>query len=161
MEIFQVGDVVPNLDVTDAEGHLKPLSKQMGEKGLLIFVLRGTWCPSCVMQIKMVQRHYQRYLELGVNSQFILPEPEDSVWTFKISQPRPLKFGLHADPLHQTTELFLPTKGIGVLPAAYLLNTERQVVWTHIGESLEDRPTHQQILDAISQHLAGTPEEVA
>ncbi len=154
MQTFMIGDTIPDIQVTNTEGQLTPLSAQMGEKGLLLFILRGTWCPVCVMQIKMVQRYYTSYWDLGVNSQFVMPEEEDSVWTFKVSQPRPLLFGLHPDPKRETSELFLPTEGIGVLPAAYLLNTDRQVVWQHIGQHLEDRPTHQQLLDAITANLA-------
>lgn len=150
---YQLGERVPDIFVSDAEGKLKMLSEQLGERGLLIFVLRGTWCPTCVAQIQTVRRNYQKYAAEGVNTVFISPETEDNVWAFRISQPTPLPFGLHADPDRQTMELFIQSDAIGELPAAYLLDTQRRVIWRHLGIRADDRPSHQQILDAMTQFL--------
>ena len=156
MALYNPGDQIPDLKVTDAEGHLKPLSAQMGKRGLLIFALRGTWCAFCVQQIKSVQRHYHRYAGVGVTSVFITPESEDSLWTLKISQPQPLNFGLHSDPGRETMELFIEREHIDTLPATYLLDTDRRVVWRYIGKDAEDHPGHQTLLEAIAGSLVAT-----
>lgn len=124
----------------------------MGSCGLLIFVLRGTWRPISVTQVHTIRRNYQELIERGITPVFISPEAEDSVWTFKISQPHPLPFALHADPKRTTTQMFVIPENIGILPAVYLLNRERQIVWTYIGEHSEDRPNQAQLIEAIS-HL--------
>jgi len=153
MPIYDLGQVVPDVKVTDTEGHLKPLSQQMGQKGLLIFVLRGTWCAFCVDQINTVQRNHHRYAEQGVESVFITPETADSVWSFRISQARPLKFGIHPDTKRETLELFISQTEIGILPATYLLDTRLRVVWRYIGKDEEDRPNHPAILEAVRAFL--------
>lgn len=150
---YVLGKIVPDIFVADSEGQLKLLSAQVGKRGLLIFVLRGTWCPTCVAQIQTVRRHYQKYASEGVETVFISPEAEENVWAYRISQPTPLPFGLYADPNHQTAQLFIQDEAVGTLPAAYLLDGERRVVWRYLGTRADDRPSHQQILDAVTQFL--------
>ena len=148
-----VGDVVPDIKVMDATGHLTPLSQQMGDKGLLVFVLRGTWCSFCVQQIQSVQRNHHRYTNQGVASVFISPEAAESVHTFRISYPRPLPFGLHSDPTREMLEIFVEQESVGVLPATYLLNKDRNIVWRYIGQHKEDRPGHHQLTQIIGELL--------
>lgn len=157
MSVLQIGDSAPDIQITNAEGKLVPLSQAVGEKGLLVFVLRGTWCAFCVDQIAGVQRNYHRYAKQGVESVFITPEDGDSVWTFRISQPKPLSFGLHADPSRETMELFVLQEHVETMPATYLLDNDLKVVWSYYGTGEEDRPGHQTIMDAIANHF-GTPE---
>jgi|GEM_PF-4247281 len=153
MDIFYVGDHLPDLKIADDKGSLKPLSDQMGKNGLAIFVLRGTWCPSCVSQISGVQRNYGQYSNKGVQSVFISPEEASAVEAFKISHPTPLKFGLHSDPKRETTELFLPKIENSPETATYLLNKEREVVWVRLGNAETDFPTHGEVITAIETHL--------
>jgi peroxiredoxin len=154
MSVFNVGDIVPDLRVVDSGGRLKPLSEQMGEKGLLVFVLRGTWCAFCVNQINSVQRNYHRYANQGVETVFITPEPYESIETFKLSLARPLPFGLHADPTRQTVEYFVERGAVGVSPATYVLDRDRRIVWRYIGKHEEDRPGHNQITQVIADYLS-------
>lgn len=155
MKTYEIGDVLPDMRVADPQGSLKPLSAQMGEKGLVIFVLRGTWCPSCVSQIHGVQRNYNRYTRHGVTTVFISPEDARTIDNFRLSMPAPLRFGLHSDPKRETSEFFIPVpdEDFTVETATYLINHERQVVWSCFGNPVHDFPSHEQLLAAIESAL--------
>jgi peroxiredoxin len=130
------------------------LSAQIGERGLLVFVLRGTWCAICVEQMNTIQRNYHRFVGQGVTTVFLTPEAEGPVHTYKISQPTPLQYGLHPDPNLSALEQFIQRDSIGLLPAVYLLNRDLRVVWRHLGEHSEDRPSNTRLLEAIQTNLA-------
>ncbi len=146
-----VGDLLPDLTVTDLEDQPTPLSAQMGENGMLLVVLRGTWCPFCVGQIHNMRRRYPAFRKLGVSLMFVVPEDRASVWSFAISSPEPLPFALHAD---ETIEI---ADDLTVVPdtpsdrplAIYLLTPQRRIVWRYVGEDSETYPSHQKLLQVI------------
>jgi peroxiredoxin len=153
MSGYDIGDTVADIRISDPEGRLQPLSAQIGERGLLVFVLRGTWCAICVEQMNTIQRNYHRFVGQGVTTVFQTPEAEGPVHTYKISQPTPLQYGLHPDPNLSALEQFIQRDSIGLLPAVYLLNRDLRVVWRHLGEHSEDRPSNTRLLEAIQNHL--------
>lgn len=154
MERYSIGDILPDVSANDSDGITRQISAHMGERGLLLFVLRGTWCSICLAQMRTVQRNYKHYQELGVQSVFLSPEDETAIFSYQVSLPRPPAYTLYADPEKKTIQLLLNPDDIGVLPATYLLDTERRVMWVHRGQHAEDRPTHANLLAAIEAHLS-------
>jgi peroxiredoxin len=153
MSLYQLGDAISDFVVSDINGNAQPISQVMGQRGLMLFLLRGTWCPSCLMQIRATQRYYNHYLNHGIQSLFITAEEPDTVWTFRISQARTLPFGIHPDPCHTILSRFLPAAQITLLPAAYLVTPGKQIVWQYLGKHVEDRPTTSQLVTAFEQYL--------
>jgi peroxiredoxin len=153
MSGYDIGDTLTDIRVSDPLGHLKLLSDQIGERGLLVFVLRGTWCAICVEQMTTIQRNYHRFVGQGVTSVFLTPEAEGPVHTYKISQPTPLQYGLHPDPELSALEQFIQRDSIGLLPAVYLIDHNLRVVWRHLGEHSEDRPSNTRLLQIIDAVL--------
>ncbi|PJF40202.1 MAG: hypothetical protein CUN55_13015 [Phototrophicales bacterium] len=155
MSQYEVGTILPDLIVNDADNMPTSLKTQMGEKGLLIYVLRGTWCPFCVGQIDRVRRRYPKYQAQGVNTVFIVPEPYATVNGFAVSTPRPLPFQLYADEQSTLADaLTYPVETPRERPIGiYLLNKERKIVWRFVGHEDENFPTQQDILDVIATYL--------
>jgi peroxiredoxin len=158
---YDVGDILPDLEVTN-EGHQpSTLDEQMGHNGLLIFVLRGTWCPFCVLQIHKTQRRHQTYLQQGVDCVFIVPEDKDSVFGFMVSSRKPLNFGLHADENNRLADAltYKPETPSDRPLGIYLINPQRQIVWRYIGEDADTYPGKQEIIEAINIYLLDNPAQ--
>lgn len=154
-QVYDIGATVPDLIVTDADNMPASLTSQMGERGLLIYVLRGTWCAFCIGQIDKMRRRYPKYQARGVNTVFIVPEPQATVYGFAVSAPQPLPFSLHADEQLDianslTREVDEPNqRPIGI----YLLSPKREVVWRFVGHEDEDFPSQDRIFDQIEMCL--------
>ena len=152
---YEIGDILPDIVVTDADSQPTTLSQEMGDKGLLLFALRGMWCSFCVGQIHTMQRHYPMYSRLGVNSVFIVPEAQTKVWSFAISSPKPLPFGLHADESQVITNALTMTpdtpseRPLGI----YLLNGERKIVWRYVGFEADEYASQDTLVAAINNYL--------
>jgi hypothetical protein len=102
-----------------------------------------------MMQIRSIQRYQQHYSAQGFQSLFITAEDPDTLWTFRISQARPLPFGLHPDPQRAILSQFLPSDQITVMPAVYRLTPQRQITWAYHGQRPDDRPSHQELLTVL------------
>ncbi len=152
---YTIGTTLPDLMVTNAENMPSSLSQEMGEHGLLIYVLRGTWCPFCVSQINKMRRRYPRYQAHGIGTVFIVPEPVANVYSFAISSPHPLPFGLHADEETQVADtLTQAVQEPGERPIGiYLLDANRTVLWRFVGTEDDNYPSQDQILSVIEKHV--------
>ncbi len=154
-QVYDVGATLPDIIVNDADNMPTSLKSQAGERGLLIYVLRGTWCSFCIGQIDRVRRRYPKYQEQGVNTVFIVPEPHSTVYGFSISTAKPLPFNLYADEQFAIADVLtrpvdVPReRPIGI----YLLNAQREVVWRFIGHEDENFPSQDDILTMIEAHL--------
>ena len=158
---YEIGDVLPDIVVTDADNQPTTLSQEMGDKGLLLFALRGTWCSFCVGQIHTMQKRYPVYSQLGVNSVFIVPEAQTKVWSFAISSPKPLPFGLHADESQAITDALTmrpdtpSERPLGI----YLLDCERKIVWRYVGFEADEYASQDALIAAINDYLSSRPVE--
>lgn len=157
-----IGTTLPDYPITNSERAKSVLSQEMGERGLLIFVLRGTWCPWCVHQIMAARTRYPKYVRRGVNAVFISPEDEPKVDAFALTTSRPLPFGLHADESAEIANSLVgaPDEGTSRKVGVYLLNPDREVVWGFAGWD-DDFPTNTQILEAIDTQLPSVVEHTA
>lgn len=155
---YNIGDILPNLSVIDAQNQTITLDEQMGDHGLMVIVLRGTWCPFCVGQIHTMRRRHPVYTKMGVNTLFVVPENHTSVWSFVISSLEPLPFVLHADEERTLTSdlVCIPDNPKVIQPlGVYVLNRERQVVWRLVGMD-DDFPSHSKLEQVLRESLALT-----
>lgn len=152
---YDVGDILPNLIVTDADSQPTTLNDEMGDRGLLLFALRGTWCSFCVGQIHTMQKRYPIYQNMGVNSVFIVPEAHTKVWSFTISSRQPLPFGLHADERQDVTDslTLTPTTPSERPLGIYLLNRDRKVLWRYVGFEADEYASQDALLTAINKYF--------
>jgi len=87
---------------------------------------------------------------------FIVPETHTKVWSFAISSPKPLPFGLHADEAQIITNDLTMTpdtpsdRPLGI----YLLNRERKAVWRYVGFEADEYPSQSALVAAITDHLS-------
>ena len=155
------GDTLPDFKITNVYGDESTLQQEMGKNGLIIFVLRGTWCPFCIHQIVATRVRYIHFQRRGVNAVFVIPEEAFKVDGFRLTVSKPLPFGLHADEDATIADLLvgaaLPgtSRKIGI----YLLNRERKIVWRYVGWD-NDYPSHQVVMDAIQENVSTSVSEI-
>ena len=155
--LYTLGDVVEDMPLTNVQGVASKISQEMGEAGLLLFALRGTWCPFCVHQLIATRARYPHYTKRGVNAAFIIPEADYIVQSFVQTASRPLPFGVHADMDGTLSEALVgayedgTARKIGV----YLLNAKREVMWQFVGYD-DTYPSHTELLNAIDAMLTPT-----
>ena len=159
---LNIGTTLTDYTVTNSERQGTTLTEEMGTRGILVFVLRGTWCPWCIHQIMATRSRYPKYLKRGVKVVFVIPEEEPKVSAFSLTTSRPLPFGLHADESAEIANLLVgaPEMGASRKVGLYLLNTEREVVWGFAGWD-DDFPSNTQVLDAIDTQLTSAIEHSA
>jgi peroxiredoxin len=159
---LDLGDQLPDFKVTSADGEDSTLQSEMGTNGLLIYVLRGTWCPFCIHQIVAARARYPNLQKHGVNAVFVIPEEVFKIDGFRLTVSRPLPFGLHADEEATIANTLAgePLPGTSRKVAIYLLNREREVKWRFVGWD-DDYPAHHVVLDAIKEHLAPSLNQTA
>lgn len=159
---LNIGQILPDYTVTNSERQSALLSEEMGTRGILIFVLRGTWCPWCVHQIMAARTRYPKYLKRGVKAVFVIPEEESKVGTFALTASRPLPFGLHADESAEIANLLVgaPEEGTSRQVGLYLLNAEREVVWGFAGWD-DEFPINSDVLEVIDTKLPSVVDQTA
>ncbi|MCI0712665.1 MAG: peroxiredoxin family protein [Chloroflexi bacterium] len=156
------GDTLPDFKVTSVNGDESTLQQEMGEKGLIIFVLRGTWCPFCVHQIVATRARYPHFQHRGINAVFIIPEESFKIDAFRMTVRKSLPFGLHADEDATIADMLVgavppsTTRKVGI----YLLNPEREIVWRFVGWD-DEYPTHQDVIDAVQEYISTSLNQTA
>ena len=150
MSTYKLSEVVPNFRITDMDGLPSTLDAVMGEHGLLVFVLRGTWCVFCVHQIVTTRLRYAKYQKHGINALFVVPQDDQSVQYFLDDFSSPLPFPLHPDPFRIITNLLTEH---GAQLGISLLNPQRRIEWRYTGEG-DDYPTFRTIMSVLDEYLA-------
>lgn len=159
---FQIGEILPNFCLTAHDGLPSTVDDEMGSQGLVLFVLRGTWCPFCVHQIVATRARYPHFQRRGINVAFIIPEEKYKVDSFRMTVSRPLPFGLHADEASiqadQLAGKLLPgtSRHIGI----YLLNRQREIKWQFVGND-DNYPAHRVVIAAIDDTLGTIINQMA
>lgn len=156
------GDTLPDFGVTSVNGDKSTLQQEMGKNGLIVFVLRGTWCPFCIHQIVATRARYAHFQRRDVNAVFVIPEEAFKIDGFRATVSKPLPFGLHADEEATIANLLVGelVPGTSRKVGIYLLNPERKIMWRFVGWD-DDYPAHQVVIDAIQEHIPASLNQSA
>ena len=114
------------------------LSDLLGEKGLLLAFIHGTWCPACVHTVRQLQRYTRQYASLGVRIAVVAADQPHRLDAFKRSAAINIDFPLLSDTdallrrryhLQEATAYFLIDDG-QVLRSKYI-DTDHQSLPGH------------------------------
>jgi len=92
-----VGAILPNFSAHNDENIVHQLNSLMGENGLLLAFVYGTWCATCIQALHSLTRYAPQLQKEGVNIAAVLIDEPKELYNFKISSPRPILFPLLAD----------------------------------------------------------------
>ena len=72
--ILKVGQTLPELKLTDVDGHAVSSTSFLGNPSIFLFY-RGNWCPLCMAQIKEIAQDYKALEAQKVTTVLISPQP--------------------------------------------------------------------------------------
>lgn len=130
---------------------------------VVIFFQRDRHCTNCRRQVKQVRDRYDAFRARDAVAVSVLPESRERAreWQEKFELPYPLL----ADPDASVAEAYgQPVRFgfvgdwsdfLGRMPTVVLVDArevEPRIVWTHRGRSTWDRPTTNDVVDAIDDY---------
>ena len=101
-----VGLHAPDFTLRDEKNQSAPLKGIIGENGLLLAFIHGTWCSYCVQTLYRLRRHSAFYDQSGISLAVIAIDPPSALKVFKMSANPPLAYPLLADEDEQVHKLY-------------------------------------------------------
>ena len=168
---IQTGEVLPSFQLPDVNNNNKSL-KSFKNKFLVISFYRGGWCPYCNMELKALQEILPELKKLDADLVAISPEtPDNSLTTSEkndlsfsvlsdidnlyakslglvFQMPEDLRelyhsFNLNVEVHNGNKDYELP------MPATYVLNEKREIIYSFTPEDYRDRLEPNTILEVI------------
>jgi len=130
----------------------------------VVFLQRDHYCTNCRKQVQEIADRYEEFRERNAEVVSIVPEPAERVREWQDAYDLP--FPLLADPEASAGEAYdQPVRFgflgdrfdfVGRMPEAVIvdLRGDPEVAWRHAGSSTFDRPSIDEILDALDDALA-------
>ncbi len=147
-------DTAPGGTVTARDGTSVDLASLWASQPVVVIFYRGHWCPHCQYQFGELQKHKQAFVDRGVNVIGISSdEPADlEALRTKVG----LTFELYSDAgLSVIQKWGVEDYGNSIAkPATFLVTPNGSITFQRVGEKPNDRPSVQQLLEAID---AGKP----
>ncbi len=172
---LQIGDTVPDAITKNIKEKSFPLSNYITNDYLIVNFYRGGWCPYCNMELREYEQLKNSFNELGTNIVAVSPEvvslteqtasknaitypilsDENSELmnifgvAFKIddaSKKEYDNFGKDFTKIHGNDHYELP------VPAIYVLNKNREIVYRHFEEDYTHRLEPSELLNIIKSN---------
>lgn len=144
-----IGGPVPYFELPDETGHLWNSAGLMGETGLMVVFVRGTWCPQCVQTLYYLGKYSNTFKSHGLGVAIIAIDESRALNTFKLSAPVPIDFPLLADPDEAVRSQFDVA-----MSETYLLIDRQGIIQTEFFDpDGHSRPSSQAIITAVKAHL--------
>ncbi len=167
------GDTLPNFNLPNSSGNQVSLS-DFKEDFLVVSFYRGGWCPFCNLELRALQDILPQLKELNAGLVAISPEtPDNSLTTSEKNEldftvlsdidntyakslglvfqlPEKLReiyhaFNIHVDKHNNNKEYELP------LPATYIVNKNREIIYSFAPEDYTERLDPEKIIEAITK----------
>ena len=159
---LKIGDKVPDVPLTNIDEGTVLLSELQKTDYLILNFYRGGWCPYCNMELREYERLREDFNQLntdivGISAERIERSSQTShknALSFpvltdvnaqlmkeigivfqldKASKQEYINFGIHLDEIHANSSFELP------VPAVYVINKDREIVYVHIEEDYMTR----------------------
>ena len=144
----EVGTVAPPFMLTDHDGNLVNINDYKGRKHMLLLFMRGDWCPSSHVMLRIYQRSYKQFRDKDVAVIAIGPDPMGV--NREMVEKLGLEFKVLADEEHEAARTYgvqlqpnniIASYNEGIpMPAAFLIDRNGIVLYSsrhnRIGEIL-------------------------
>lgn len=114
-----------------------------GRDVLLVF-LRGTWCPYCWEQLRVLTEQHERLSACGISVVAVVCQAQTTVRQFLKKHPVPFPVlcdGTRAVAKAYGTHYWLTHEGFNLSnPALFVLDRKGTVTFGHVGRSMSDLP---------------------
>lgn len=164
-----IGESVPDLNVTSAEGHREKLSVIANGKPTVLLFYRGGWCPYCNLHLSDIRTVEDKIINLGYQIIAISPDsPENLNVTIEKDK---LNYRLYSDSSGELTEAMgiafkAPERSLDRLldysagrnpgflpvPSVFVLNSEGKIVFEYVNPDYKIRLSGKLLL-AVLENL--------
>ena len=170
---LKVGDVVNNIKLPNAVGNEISLFDILESHDFaIVSFYRGVWCSYCNFELKALQSRNQEFIELGAKLVAISPQSPDSSLTTQekneltfevlsdnnniIAKEFGLVFSLAEElrPIYLSFGINIPSNNDEEsyeipMPATYVINKNKEIVFSFIDEDYTKRCEPQDIIDTL------------
>ena len=171
---LKVGNQVENLSIEISRDKKTSLDELLSQSEYLVIVFyRGQWCPVCNKHLSKLNEHYADIKDL--DAQLVAISPEKPDYQAKTQDKTGAEFLLGFDQNYQLAKafdiLYQPngakrtmynvTLGAKLkkahsddsqrlpVPATFILNKDREIIWRQFDRNYKDRSTAEEILKAL------------
>lgn len=172
-DAIKVGSIAKDFILPNAIGDDVSLYEAINENEFVIVSFyRGTWCSYCNLELKALQLRNEEFKALGVKLIAISPQSPDSSMTTKernelefevlsdnnniVAKDYGLVFSLAQElrPIYESFKIDIPSSNGEdsyeiPMPATYLINKNKEIVFSFVDEDYTKRCEPQDIIDAI------------
>ncbi len=174
---LQVGNYIPDVPLTNSNEEAISLGELQKTDYLILNFYRGGWCPYCNMELRAYEKLRNDFNQLntdviGISAEkieFTTQTSDKNTLSFPLltdvdaqlmealgivfqldeaSKEEYVNFGIHLDKLHGNNSFKLP------LPAVYIINRNKEIVYTHIEEDYMTRLEPSTLLAFIKNRLS-------
>ncbi|MBD8027145.1 thiol-disulfide oxidoreductase ResA [Ureibacillus sp. Re31] len=131
VEVLQEGDMAPDFELVDMNGHTHRLSDYKGQGVFLNFW--GTWCKPCEREFPVINNYYKAYQNDGVQV-LAINIAESNFTVQKYVDNKGLTFPVLID----KTKSVMSAYNINPLPTTFLINPEGEIEKIITGEMTDE-----------------------
>jgi peroxiredoxin len=142
-------DTAPGGMVTTRDGKSVDLASLWASQPVVVIFYRGHWCPHCQYQFGELQKNKQAFVDRGATVIGISSDEPGDLNTLRNKVG--LEFELYSDAgLSVIQKWGVEDYGNSIAkPATFIVNPGGAISFQRVGEKPDDRPSVQEILDAL------------
>ncbi|MES2462649.1 MAG: peroxiredoxin family protein [Armatimonadota bacterium] len=139
-----IGAIAPEFTLTHPAGKSSVSLSDFSEQNVLIVFFRGTWCPNCRRQFRVLCENHDRLTKSGIAVVGVVCQSSGSVGRFLSGSPLP--FPLLVDESRTVARLYgvhywLSYEGFNLAnPSLFILDRCRRVMFAYRGKNQSDLP---------------------
>jgi len=173
---LKTGDIAKEFTLPNAVGKSVSLDDEIiKNEFIIVSFYRGTWCAYCNLELKALQSRLDDFRELGADLIAISPQSPDATMSTKeknelefevlsdnanvIAKQYGLVFSLPEElkPIYTKFGIDIPTSNQNdsyeiPMPAVYVINKNKEIIFSFIDEDYTKRCEPQDIIDAIKKN---------
>ena len=166
----KVGDVFPYTRYLSGSGEVVDLDVERQDAQVLLVFMRGfdgMVCPYCTRQTATIISRYDDLQAAGFKVYIVYPGPESSVPMFVEEVGERVKLEGDAMPVPLLLDVDLrAVRTLGIpaklaKPATFVIDRDGKLLYSYIGESMNDRPDLDTVLQAVRPTVVETPAGAA
>ncbi|MFV1451170.1 peroxiredoxin-like family protein [Maribacter sp. HS] len=170
---LKVGEQAPNFELPDALGNQIKLSGLLDNGAVVVTFYRGSWCPYCNLQLRVLQAKLSEIQSLGATLVAISPEVPDASMTkneisemdFTVLSDQDAKVASKYGVAWEVPEFLLDhmrvdrnldlkqiNNGNGTvlpIPATFIVGTDGAIQWSYVNVDYRTRSEPDEIVEAL------------
>ncbi|WP_373553678.1 peroxiredoxin-like family protein [Haliscomenobacter sp.] len=162
-----IGEMVPEAQIAQLDGHSTSLSSVLSDKKTVLIFYRGGWCPYCNAHLSELQKIEGKLKEMGYQIVAVSPDAPEKL--NETDQKHDLSYQLYSDSkgelmskmgiAFQAPERYQKmllsasgdeNKGWLPVPAVFIINDKKEIVFEYISPDFKHRINGDLLLAAAS-----------